>query len=292
MKTWQNKRYWRKKIVSPLTNSHLMSQFSPEQSAVFNKVRCESEKRQSIAEQIAELRAEIEKHQENIHEISGKVVQEQSEVVVKQMKIAQKQTEVAKEEEKLAQDEAELAKEQTEVAQEQVEIAKDRTEIAHEQAEILKLDYEISRLSTVDVGLQAGVTVSLDSLDENGAMKPVLIDFDSVNYRLLWGENGIAKLTEIPFKMFKALYFADDHTMTLADLEEIVWGENTHISDSTIKTTVSNLNKVLKETGCPYKVVRIKKDPIIRQARHPETKKVMEVVLQPKIEVFKLVLQR
>ena len=269
-----------------------MTQFSPEQSAVFNKVRCESEKRQGIAEQIAELRAEIEKHQESIHAISGKVVQEQSEVVEKQMKIAQKQTEVAQEEEKLAQDEAELAKEQTEVAQEQVAIAKDRTEIACEQAEILKLDYEISRLSTVDAGLQADVTGSLDRLDENGAVKPVLIDFDSVNYTLLWGKNGVAKLTEIPFRMFKALYFADSHMMTFADLDEIVWGKNTHPSDSTIKTTVSNLNKVLKVAGCPYKVMRIKKDPIIREAQNPKTKKVMKVVLQPKIEVYKLVLQR
>ena len=283
-----------------------MSQFSPEQSAVFNKVRCESEKRQGIAEQIAELRAEIEKHQENIHTISDKVVQDTSEVVTKMMNLAHKQTtfakkeevlaqeeaELAKKEEVLAQEEAELAKEQTEVAQDQEEITKERVEILHEQAEILKLDNEISRLSAVDAGLQANVTVSLDRLDESGAVKPVLIDFDPVDYRLLWGENGIAKLTEIPFKMFKALYFADDHTMTLADLEEIVWGENTHISDSTIKTTVSNLNKVLKKADCPYKVVRIKKAPIIRQARHPETKKVMKVVLQPKIEVYKLVLQR
>ena len=325
-------------------------QFSPEQSNVFNEIRCKSEKRKEIADQIAKLRAEIEKHQEKILEISGKVVKEQAEVVVKQTNLSQKQTKVAQKEEELAQEEAELAQKQAKVAQKEVElaqeeaelaqkqakvaqkggelaqeeaelaqkqakvaqkeeelaqeeaeiakeqldiaqdlaeIAKDRMEVAQEQAKILKLDNEILKLSAMDAGLQADVTCSLNRLDEHGARKPVLLVFDKDT--LFWGENGSLKLRPKHYKIVKALYFAENHVMEIASLDEIVWGKRKKTpSDATIYTTLSTLNALLKKANCPYRVERIILDLQTVQAQHSESKNTRTVILQPKTKVYAL----
>ena len=308
MDQFSSEQFWDQFSSEQFSDLFSSEQFSNEQSSIFNEIRCESEKRKEIADQIAKLRAEIEKHQEKILEISGKVVKEQAEVVVKQTNLSQKQTKVAQKEEELAQEEAELAqkqakvaqkeeelaqeeaeiaKEQLDIAQDLAEIAKDRMEVAQEQAKILKLDNEILKLSAMDAGLQADVTCSLNRLDEHGARKPVLLAFDKDT--LFWGENGSLKLRPKHYKIVKALYFAENHVMEIASLDEIVWGKRKKTpSDATIYTTLSTLNALLKEANCPYRVERIILDLQTVQAQHSESKNTRTVILQPKTKVYAL----
>ena len=329
MDQFSSEQFWDQFSSEQFSDLFSSEQFSNEQSSIFNEIRCESEKRKEIADQIAKLRAVIEKHQANMLAISDKVAQEQMEVVVKQTNLVQKQTnvaqkeeelaqeeaelsqkqtnvaqkeeelaqeeaelaqqqaKVAQQEEKLAQTEAEIAKEQAEVAQDLTEMAKDRMEMAQEHAEILKLDNEILKLSTMDAELQANVTCSLDRLDEHGSRKPVLLTFDKNT--IFWGKNEHLKLRPKHYKIVKALYFAKNHVMEIASLEEIVWGKRKKTaSDATIHTTLSTLNALLREANCPYRVERIKLDLQTVQAQHPESKTTRTVVLQPKTEVYAL----
>ena len=237
-------------------------------------------------------RAEIETRQVRIQGITGRIAQEQTEVVEKQTKVAIEQAKVAQEQAEIAQEQTEIAKEQREIAQEQAEIAKEKTEIAQEQAEIQELDGEISTLSTVDAGLQADVTGSLDYLDEDGAMKPVLLGFDIGHNIILWGECGRVTLNEKQYSIIKELYFADQRMMAITSLEEKVWGHDTLPSDNTAKVTVSTLNKALKAANCPYEVMRTKRSLKTIPVENPVTKKVMDITVQPNIEVYELIFRR
>jgi len=255
-----------RKVSSTFANLLLMTQFTSEQSDVFNKVRYKSERRKKIADEIAKRRVKIEKYHKKMLGLAGKIVQEQIEVVEKQTKVAQ---------------------EQAEIAQEQAEIAQEQAEIVYVQEEIQELNGEISKLSALDAGLQADVTVSLDRLDQYGAMKPVLLDFS--HNTIFWGENGHITLAEKQYSIVKVLYFAEQHMMEIASLEEKVWGTNKLPTDNNARVTISTLNSALKAANCPYEVIRTKQSLKTVPVENPVTKGVMEVVVQPKIEVYELV---
>jgi len=266
-----------------------MTNFSHEQSVVFNNIRCASKRREEIAEEIVEQRAEIEKRQEKILGITDKIAHEQLEVVEKQTKVAQKQARVAQEQAEIACEQEEIAYEQENIAQEQAEIAKERTEIAQVQAEIQKLDSEISKLSAVDAGLQADVTGSLDHLNEDGSLKPVLVQFDSPSLTVFWGKGNSLLLTELQYAIVEILYHAPECQMSITCLEERVWGKDTLPTDGAAKVAVSRLNKVLNDADFPLEVTRIKRELKTVPVQHPVTKAAMDVTVQPEIELYKLV---
>ena len=94
----------------------------------------------------------------------------------------------------------------------------------------------------------------LHELNENGAITPVALDFDTDGKTIRWGNGCSVRLGRTPYKFVKALYFADDQQMTMTDVEEKVWGEG---ADGTIQTTATNLRKTLAENNFPYTVINI-----------------------------------
>jgi hypothetical protein len=154
--------------------------------------------------------------------------------------------------------------------------------------EIIKQQGEMAKLLSEDAELQANVTNLLNQLDENGAMKPVLLDF-SDGKTIRWGVGKCVTLTEKPYNIVKTLYLADKHRMAIASLEGRVWGNATPPSPNNAKVTVSKLNKALRAANCPYKVIRTQCKAKTVSVKNPVTHNVSEVAIHPKIEVYKLV---
>jgi hypothetical protein len=103
----------------------------------------------------------------------------------------------------------------------------------------------------------------LHELNENGAITPVPLDFDSDGRTIRWGHGCCLKLGSTPCKFVKTLYFADEQQMTITDVEEKVWGE---AEDATIQQTASTLRRTLADNNFPYTIVNI----INRQWQEPE----------------------
>jgi len=274
-----------------------MTTFSPEQSAVFNQVRYDSDKRKEIADEIAQRRAEIEKHQGKIQGIAGKIVQEQAEVVGKQTRVAIEQEKVAQEQAEIAQEQTEIAHEQAAIAQEQAEIARERTEILQEQTEIQELEGTITELSTVDTRLQTNVVGALDHLDEYGALKPVLLEFDDACQTIRWGNDCSVRLTKSQYDIVDILYHAPACQMSITSLDERVWGKGMMPTEDAVRMpthdaarmAISRLNRELKTADFPFEVLRIKRDIKTVPTENPVTKEQMDVLVHPEIEIYALV---
>jgi hypothetical protein len=126
----------------------------------------------------------------------------------------------------------------------------------------------------------------LHELNENGAITPVALDFDSDGRTIRWGHGCCLKLGSIPCKFVKTLYFADEQQMTMTDVEEKVWGE---AEDATIQQTASTLRRILAENDFPYTIVNI----INRQWQEPENPDANDssaIPARPAITRFALVL--
>ena len=154
--------------------------------------------------------------------------------------------------------------------------------------ELIKEQGEIAKLLTEDAKLQGDVTNLLDQLDENGAVKPVLLDF-SDGKTIHWGVNRSVTLTKKPYDIIKTLYLTAKRRMPITSLEARVWGKQTPPSPNTAKVTVCELNKALRAANCPYKVIRTQCKAKTVSVKNPVTQNVQEVAILPKIEVYKLV---
>ena len=237
---------------------------------------------QKIASKIAKMQANVEKKQKRITREQEKVAQEEMEIAHEQEEIANEQAEIANEQE-------EIANELAEVAQAQTEITKGQEEIAREQAVILKVNGAITKLSTVDAELQTDVLDSLNQLDEYGAVKPALLQFDSVSKTVSWEKNGSVQLTKLQYDIVEILYHMPTCQMSITNLEEGVWGKDTLPTTSAAKVAVSRLNTKLGATDFPFEVVRIKRDLKTVSVENPVTQAAMDITVQPEIEVYKLV---
>ena len=280
-----------------------MTTFSQEQSAIFNQVRFTSKRRKGLATEIAQQHAEVEKRQAKVQTIAHRtarmhddLVKKQKQVAKKQEKVAREEAEIAYEQEVIAKEQADISREQDELTQEQAEIIQVQTEIAkgqeeilREQAEILKVNGTITELSTVDAGLQTDVVDSLDQLDKDGALKPVLLDCDDAHKTIFWGTNGSVRLTKTQYDIVTTLYHAPACQMSITDVEERAWGENMMPTTNAAAVAVSRLNAELKVANFPFEVIRIKRKVKTGQVVNPETKMPMEVLVQPEIEVYELV---
>ena len=150
---------------------------------------------------------------------------------------------------------AESAAKQAEIQTMTTQIQKLFEEIAERQTSVRKIADEIANLSMEDTKLQIDTMESLDQLDENGALKPVIIDFPDAK-TICWNGKHI-RLGEKPYQIVKVLYLAK-RPVAVNRLGKMVWGDEA-LSQTTIAPTVSKLKTALKEANFPYKIKSVKR---------------------------------
>jgi len=148
----------------------------------------------------------------------------------------------------------------------------------------------LAELSAEDAGIQVFVTELLDQLDVNGALKPVLLDFDPDGKTIRW-KNKSVQLGWKPRHIVKVLYYATNRRATITGLGKMIWGDQL-CSQKTITATISKLNTALEEANFPYKIksVRSKKQTI--PVEDFLSKKVRSVVIRCPIVGYKLVARK
>jgi len=158
---------------------------------------------------------------------------------------------------------AESATKQAEIQTMTAEIQKLLEAIAERQDSVRKIADEVTELSIEDAKLQIDTMESLDQLDENGALKPVKIDFPD-GKTICWNGKQI-KLGWKPCKIVKLLYLAK-RAVAVNLLGKMVWGDEA-LSHTTVAPTISKLNTTLEEANFPYKIKSVK-----RKQRHVPSK--------------------
>jgi hypothetical protein len=288
-----------------------MTTLSHEQSVLFNQVRCGNKRREEIAIEIMQRQMDVDERQAKVQKIADKMAKMQKDVAKKQEKVTKQHEEIAREEAKISREQAEVAHEQEEISDELAEIANEQEMIAQEQAEIIQAQTEITegqqeiareqtaicrvscdmtKLSTVDAELQTDVVDSLNALDEYGALKPMLIEFDGACRTICCGKGNSLKLTKVQYDIFDLLYHAPACQMPILSLEDKVWGEGSMPTTATVKMAVSRLNQELRAANFPFEVTRIKRDLKTTPAINPITgKTTVDFIVQPEIEIYELV---
>ena len=251
------------------------------------KMKKVARQQEKVAQEEAEAsreQAEASREQAKASRDLAKASREQAEASRKQAEVSRKQVKIAHEQEVIAEEQAEIIHEQTEITEEQEEMVR-------EQGAILDISNTIAELLSVGATLQTDVLDSLDCLDEYGALKPVLVEFESVIKTIFWGNNCSVQLTKRQYDMVEVLYHAPACQMPIADLEEKVWGEDKKMpTTDAAKMAVSRLNKKLKIANFPFEVLRTKCDLETVPVINPITRKVtVDFVVQPEIEVYELV---
>jgi len=137
--------------------------------------------------------------------------------------------------------------------------------------------------------LQTEVLVSLDLLDTDGALKPVLVQFDSVSKTLFWGKGKSVQLTDLQYAIVDILYHAPGWQMSITCLEERAWGKDELPSAPAAKMAISRLNSVFDDVDFPLEVTRTKRELKTVPIENPSTKILMDVIVQPEIELYELV---
>jgi hypothetical protein len=150
---------------------------------------------------------------------------------------------------------AESAKKQAEIQTMTTEIQKLFEGIAERQASVQKIADELEKLAVEDAKLQIDTMESLDQLDENGALKPVKIDFPD-GKTICWNGERI-QMGWKPCKIVKVLYLAK-RAVAVNLLGKIVWGDEA-LSHTTVAPTISKLNRSLEEANFPYKIKSVKR---------------------------------
>jgi len=100
------------------------------------------------------------------------------------------------------------------------------------------------------------VFARLAELNTSGTVAPVPLTFDDGKRTIGW-VGGEVKLGKKPYRFVKALYFANGQRLLATTLENRVWGKMGNPAFGAVKTMVSRLEKVLRENGCPYKIVHL-----------------------------------
>ena len=130
----------------------------------------------------------------------------------------------------------------TELDKQEQRIAEQRAELKIEHAAALAEIEELLALS--------------QEWNTNGTIAPVPLTFDDGKRTIGW-VGGEVKLGKKPYRFVKALYFAKKQRLRTTTLENRVWGKMGNPAFGAVKTMVSRLEKVLRENGCPYKIVHL-----------------------------------
>ena len=157
--------------------------------------------------------------------------------------------------------------------------------IAERQASVQKIVDEIAKLSMEDAKLQTDTMESLYQLDENGALKPVKLDFPD-GKTICWNGKRI-QLGWKPCKIVKVLYFAK-RRIVVNLLGKLVWEDELH-SHKSIKSSISKLNTALEEVSFPYKIKSVKRKKRCVPTRDLITGKVYTKTIRGTIVGYKLV---
>jgi len=163
-------------------------------------------------------------------------------------------------------------------------------EIAKRRKEMLRIAGEIAELSAEDAEIQVTVAELLDQLDANGAIKPVLLDFDSDGKTIRWKGKSV-QLGWNPRNIVKVLYFATNRRATITGLGKAIWGDQL-CNHKTIKATISKLNRALKKTSFPYKIKSVKSKKQVVSVEDFLSKKVRSVTIRCPIVGYKLVARK
>lgn len=142
-------------------------------------------------------------------------------------------------------------------------------EIGQIEGEIEKLWTRKKELSIKKRDIAEEKRVSLERLRKmtiGGGLSALSLYFEEKTRVVHW-DGGRVKLSEIPFKFFKALYDAPDRQLSWNDIEEKVWGES---KDGAIHTTVSRLRTTLKKHKCPSRLVSLNRKTWIPDEEYPE----------------------
>jgi len=176
----------------------------------------------------------------------------QSEILNRVRYQSEKRKEIAR---VMAAQQAESAIKQAEIRAMTVEMQKLADGIAERQESVQKIADEVAVLSVEDTKLQTDIMELLDQLDENGALKPVKLDFPD-DKTICWNGKRIP-LGRKPLQIVKVLHLAE-RRVGINSLGKIVWGDDM-ISHRTIKATISKLNSALKAVNLPYKIISVKR---------------------------------
>jgi hypothetical protein len=156
-----------------------------------------------------------------------------------------------------------IADEKARLRTEEKKIADAMAKLRVEMQRIADQQMKVSLEEAEHFAKETKLRTWLHELNENGAITPVALEFAPDGRTIRWGNGCSIRLGSTPCKFVKALYFADEQQMTMTDVEEKVWGEG---ADGTIKTTVTNLRKILADNDFPYTIVNV----ISQQWEEPE----------------------
>jgi len=157
--------------------------------------------------------------------------------------------------------------------------------IAERQASVQRIADEVAKLSLEDTELQTDTMASLDQLDENGALKPVKVDFPD-SKTICWHDKSI-QLGWIPYQIVKILYLAQ-RRVAVNLLGKMVWDDEA-LSHTTIAPTISKLNAALAKANFPYKIRSVKRKKRNVPTRDLITKKVKVQRFRSTVVGYKLV---
>ena len=150
---------------------------------------------------------------------------------------------------------AESATQQAEIQAMTTEVQKLLEGIAERQASVQTIADEVAELLVEDIKLQNETMESLNQLDENGALKPVILDFPN-SKTICWNGKRI-QLGWKPCKIVKVLYMAK-RSVAVNLLGKMVWDDEA-VSDTTVAPAISKLNAALEEANFPYKIKSVKR---------------------------------
>ena len=178
-----------------------------------------------------------------------------------------------------------IAAHQAESATKQAEIQKLVEAIAERQASVRDIADEVANLSMEDAKLQSDTMELLDQLDENGALKPVKIDFPD-SKTICWNDRNI-QMGWKPCKIVKVLYLAK-RAIAVNLLGKMVWDDEM-LSHTTVAPTISKLNTSLEEANFPYKIKSVKRKQRNVPSRNLITGKVQIQRFRSTVVGYKLV---
>ena len=180
---------------------------------------------------------------------------------------------------------AESSAQQAEIQMMTMEIQKLLATIAQRQASVQNIADEVAKLSMEDEKMRVDTMELLDQLDENGALKPVKINFPD-SKTIHWNGKHL-QLGWKPCKIVKVLFKAK-RPVAVNLLGKIVWGDEA-LSHTTVTPTISKLNAALEEANFPYRIKSVKRKQRTVASRDLITGKVQVTKFRSTVVGYKLV---
>jgi DNA repair exonuclease SbcCD ATPase subunit len=270
------------------------------QSEIADRLRIHSAVGGRFADKKAALRA-----------AEQRVIDEKASLRAEEQRIADVETELRAKERGIADAEAELRAAEQKIAEARAKLRATQQEIteakAEQRAEQQRIDDKKANLRTEEQRMadekekisteeaewlqqEIKLRALLHELNENGATTPVPLEFDTASRTIRW-VGGSVKLGKKPYKFVKALYHAKKRRAVSHWLIQKVWG-NELKHKSTVKSTVTRLNKRLEETNCPYKVNSATCFLPVIYMQDPATDRIIDSNDRPPVKGFRLAIRK